>query len=192
MAFRTTKCLALVALAWLALLEACSSAGFTGNSDHSKPSPAPVQNSTDKASSKKPSTVDPTTIPGVEVEKIGLEFEDWTDFDYDVHLCFEGYFKVDGNSIVSFKDQTVTATSKAKGECDHRIDVVITHADGTSSADSYPSKNTTQVPMNLRIGSRMDITLTPISGYLCTQAGTLNVPITINDQRGRVTLGQCR
>lgn len=199
-----------VSITTLFLFSACSGTSFSGSANNSnqrknvsKPqpivTPEPTENNTPiitPTPSPNPiipsNVVNPSDIPGAEYEKVGLEFEDWTDFDYDVRLCLEGYFKVDGNNIVSFKDQTITATSKAKGECDHRIDVKITNPDGTANNQSYPSKATKDVPMVLKVGSRMEVTLTPIKGNLCTEAGTLNVPITITDERGKINPGECR
>lgn len=39
---------------------------------------------------------DPTTIPGIQAQKIGVSFEDGSDNDYnDVSICFDAPFKVD-------------------------------------------------------------------------------------------------
>jgi len=50
-------------------------------------------------------------IPGVQVNRVGIGFEDWTDMDFnDIYVCFTGKFKVDGRSIVSTEEQTIDAT----------------------------------------------------------------------------------
>ena len=112
----------LASLALLLLASSCSEQSFSGGADAKQ-----AQDS--KKDKKPPATIDPSKLPGgpggpsgpdgpgglstddggisgTPVSRVGLGFEDASDFDYnDIYLCFKGSFSVDGTTIVSNKDQ---------------------------------------------------------------------------------------
>lgn len=117
-------------------------------------------------------------IPGTKVQRVGLNFEDFTDFDYnDAVMCFEGNFKIEGTSVVSYENQQVTARTFSASGCQHRVDVVIVHADGTSEAMSYLSRTGGPLTLPFRIKSKLEVTVTTIGG------GCDRTPITMHNKQ---------
>jgi hypothetical protein len=113
-----------------------------------------------------------SNLPGVRAERVGINFEDSTDFDFnDAVLCFTGLLKIDSSNIISLKDQTVKATTYSGSACTHRIDGRIIHTDGTETPFSYNSRQTGMVPLEFRLGSRLEVTMTPLTAQ-CTKAST--------------------
>ena len=104
-------------------------------------------------------------IPGVKVQRVGLNFEDAADFDFnDAVMCFEGLFKIEGTDVVSYKQQTVVAKTFSASGCDHRVDVRILHDDGTTEMFSYRSDSGESLSLPFRIKSKLDVTVTTIQG----------------------------
>jgi hypothetical protein len=104
-------------------------------------------------------------IPGVKVQKVGVNFEDLNDFDFnDAVLCFQGNFKIDGTTVTSYQRQTVSARTYSASACKHRIDVVIVHPDGTRQAFNYRSDSGVVLQLPFLIKSRLEVTMTTIEG----------------------------
>jgi hypothetical protein len=104
------------------ILTACSTQEFAGDagvrrsiSQKNPPLAPPTENPPIEEQSDDGVLTDDGTnvaeIPGVQVNRVGIGFEDWTDWDFnDIYVCFTGKFKVDGRSIVSTEEQTIQAT----------------------------------------------------------------------------------
>lgn len=117
-------------------------------------------------------------IDGVKVIRVGVNFEDYTDFDYnDAVLCFEGAFKVDDTDVVSYKEQTVAATTFSASGCRHQVDVKILHADGTKSSFSYRSNSGETLQLPFKIKSRLEVTMTTVEGS-CSRT-----PVSMHDKQ---------
>lgn len=97
------------------------------------------------------------TLPGVKALKVGVNFEDLSDFDLnDSVLCFTGDFKIQGASVVSYKKQTVVAAVTNNSACGHNIHVTIKNRDGlVTQKFSYNDRVTTAATMNFDVGSSM-------------------------------------
>lgn len=107
--------------------------------------------------------------PGVEVTKVGVNFEDVPvggDGDYnDAVLCFQGKFKVDNSNVVSVANQTVTGTTFSASGCNHNVTAEVIHKDGTKEAPvSYDSRATTPVTLKFKVGSKLEVYMTPYKG----------------------------
>jgi hypothetical protein len=123
-------------------------------------------------------------IPGVKVQRVGVNFEDHTDFDYnDAVMCFQGNFKIEGTNVVSYQQQSVAAKTYSASGCDHRVDVKIVHTDGTSQSFSYRSDSGETLQLPFRIKSRLEVTMTTIDG------GCDRTPITMHDQQNALVKG---
>ena len=108
-------------------------------------------------------------LPGVEVTKVGVNFEDLGpsgDHDYnDAVLCFQGHFKVDQSNIASIAAQTVVGSTFSHSGCNHTVRVEITHADGTKETPiSFDSRAAQPVTMTFKVGSKMEVFMTPYKG----------------------------
>ena len=97
------------------------------------------------------------TLPGVKAVKVGINFEDLSDFDLnDSVLCFTGDFKIQGASVVSYKKQTIVAAVTNNSACGHNIHVTIKNRDGlVTQKFSYNDRVTTAATMNFDVGSSM-------------------------------------
>jgi hypothetical protein len=104
-------------------------------------------------------------IPGAKVQRVGINFEDLNDFDYnDAVLCFEGNFKIEGTNVISYQNQTVTARTFSASGCQHRIDVAIIHKDGTRVDMNYRSNSGQTLQLPFGIESHLEVTMTVIGG----------------------------
>jgi hypothetical protein len=110
-------------------------------------------------------------LPGVEVVKVGVNFEDMGlsgDRDHnDAVLCFDGHFKVDATpgNVVSIKEQVVTGRTFSSSGCKHNVKVEIVHKDGTKEAPiTFASNSGQQVTMNFKKGSKLEVYMTATDG----------------------------
>lgn len=106
-------------------------------------------------------------IPGVSTVRVGVNFEDRTvlsDFDYnDAVLCFQGYFKVDQARVVSAINQTIVATTSSISGCNHTVEVLIVHPNGTSEAPIlYDSRSKTPLNLAFKTGDRLNVSITAV------------------------------
>lgn len=116
-------------------------------------------------------------IPGTKVERVGINFEDLTDFDFnDAVLCFEGNFKIEGTNVVSYQAQNIKAKTFSASGCDHRIDVTVVHADGTKTSFNYRSDSGEILQLPFNIKSRLEVTMTTIAGSCPKTPVTMHNP----------------
>jgi len=96
-------------------------------------------------------------LPGVKAIKVGVNFEDLSDFDLnDSVLCFTGDFKIQGAGVVSYKKQTVVAAVTNNSACGHNIHVTIKSRDGlVTQKFSYNDRVTSSATMNFDVGSSL-------------------------------------
>jgi len=117
-------------------------------------------------------------ISGTKIQRVGINFEDGTDFDFnDAVICFEGFFKMEGTEVVSYKQQTVVAKTFSASACDHRIDIRIHHDDGSTDSFSFRSDIGKDVSLPFRIKSKLDVTMTTIYG------GCDQTPVSMHNQQ---------
>ena len=97
------------------------------------------------------------SLPGVKAVKVGVNFEDLSDFDLnDSVLCFTGDFKIQGPSVVSYKKQTIKAAVTNNSSCGHNIHVSIKSKDGVVTQKfSYNDRVTTSATLNFDVGSSL-------------------------------------
>jgi hypothetical protein len=110
-------------------------------------------------------------LPGVEVVKVGVNFEDsglQGDRDHnDAVLCFEGKFKVDypKGDVVSTKKQTVVASTYSSAACQLAVRVEVVHSDGSKEDPiGFPANWGQQVTLNFKKGSKLEVYMTSVSG----------------------------
>lgn len=116
-------------------------------------------------------------IPGTKIQRVGINFEDFTDFDFnDAVLCFEGNFKIEGTNVVSYQTQTIAAKTFSASGCDHRIDVTILHADGTEASFSYRSDSGQTLQLPFKVKSKLAVTMTTIAGSCPKTPVTMHHP----------------
>lgn len=96
-------------------------------------------------------------MPGVKAVKVGVNFEDLSDFDLnDSVLCFTGSFKVDGPKVTSYKKQTILAAVTNNSACGHNIHVTISDANGVVTQRlTYNDRVTTSAQLNFDVGSKL-------------------------------------
>lgn len=96
-------------------------------------------------------------LPGVKAVKVGVNFEDLSDFDLnDSVLCFTGSFKVDGPKVISYKKQTILAAVTNNSACGHNIRVTISDANGVVTQRlTYNDRVTTSAQLNFDVGSKL-------------------------------------
>ena len=96
-------------------------------------------------------------LPGVKAVKVGVNFEDLSDFDLnDSVLCFTGDFKVSNAVVTSYKKQTVTAGITKNSDCGHNIHVTIKDKNGVVTQKfSYDDRVTTSAKLNFDVGSSL-------------------------------------
>jgi hypothetical protein len=96
-------------------------------------------------------------LPGVKAVKVGVNFEDLSDFDLnDSVLCFTGSFKVDGPKVTSYKKQTILAAVTNNSACGHNIRVTISDANGVVTQRlTYNDRVTTSAQLNFDVGSKL-------------------------------------
>ena len=181
----------LASFAILLLYSSCSEQSFSGGAD--------ARQAQDSKKSKNPHvSIDPNKvggggpggpdngalstddggIVGTPVSRVGLGFEDATDFDYnDIYLCFKGSFSVDGTNIVSNKDQQgVIASWGNDAKNVHYMTIKITDESGKEIfRQGYPGRSKTPVmptiilsfPRGSKLSVDMDGTVqqTDVGGY---------------------------
>ena len=96
-------------------------------------------------------------LPGVKAVKVGVNFEDLSDFDLnDSVLCFTGSFKVDGPKVISYKKQTILAAVTNNSACGHNIRVTISDANVVVTKRlTYNDRVTTSAQLNFDVGSKL-------------------------------------
>jgi hypothetical protein len=96
-------------------------------------------------------------MPGVKAVKVGVNFEDLSDFDLnDSVLCFTGSFKVDGPKVTSYKKQTILAAVTNNSDCGHNIHLTISDANGVVTQRlTYNDRVTTSAQLNFDVGSKL-------------------------------------
>lgn len=104
------------------------------------------------------------TVPGIEVKKVGVNFEDRPsngDGDFnDAVLCFTGAFKVDDTNVVSVSDQTVTVSTFSNAGCHDDITVAVVHDDGSSETPvTFDSKSTKKYTFKFKLKDKLEATM---------------------------------
>lgn len=96
-------------------------------------------------------------LPGVKAVKVGVNFEDLSDFDLnDSVLCFTGDFKIQGANVVSYKKQTIVAAVTNNSACGHNIRITIKDRTGAvTQRIAYDDRVTTSATMNFDVGSTL-------------------------------------
>ena len=96
-------------------------------------------------------------LPGVKALKVGVNFEDLSDFDLnDSVLCFTGDFKIQGANVVSYKKQTIVAAVTNNSACGHNIRITIKDRAGTvTQRIAYDDRVTKSATMNFDVGSTL-------------------------------------
>jgi hypothetical protein len=113
------------------------------------------------------------SLPGTKAIKVGVNFEDYTDMDYnDSVLCFTGDFKIQNRKVISYKKQVIKAAIYSNSACTHTLQVQIIHANGVTTSATYNDHTTPNVNLNFDVGSQLFVTMRSISGG-CT--GTYNM-----------------
>lgn len=128
-------------------------------------------------------------LPGVKALKVGVNFEDLSDFDLnDSVLCFTGGFKVDGRKITSYKKQTIIADVWNNSACGHNITVQIRDAAGNMTQTfKYNDRATTKATMNFDVGSTMFVIMENFANSGCIGPIGMNHP-----DRAEVAPNLCR
>ena len=179
----------LASLALLLLASSCSEQSFSGGADAK-------QATGSKKGKNPPVTIDPNKVgggpdgpgglstddggfSGTPVLKVGIGFEDATDWDYnDIYFCFKGSFNVDGSTIVSNKDQTgVIASWGNDAAIAHLMTIKITDETGKEIfKNSYqghpPPKIEPDITLSFPKGSKLSVDMdhglvqhTDVGGY---------------------------
>ena len=105
-------------------------------------------------------------IPGVKVAKVGVNFEDHSDSDYnDSVLCFTGDFKVDGTEVVSYKEQEIVASVFSASGCQHEVTIEIIDESGSKQTQSYNDSVAREVTLKFGINSKLNVTMKTIHGF---------------------------
>ena len=113
------------------------------------------------------------SLPGSKAVKVGVNFEDLTDMDYnDSVLCFTGDFKIDNRKVISYKKQVIKASIYSSSDCTHTLQVQIINPNGVTTSATYNDHTTSAVDLNFEVGSQLFVTMHSISGA-CT--GTFNM-----------------
>jgi len=96
-------------------------------------------------------------LPGVKAVKVGVNFEDLSDFDLnDSVLCFTGDFKIQGANVVSYKKQTIVAAVTNNSACGHNIRITIKDKAGAvTQRIVYDDRVTRSATMNFDVGSTL-------------------------------------
>ena len=172
MAFLAISKLTRISLLFLAtLIVACSNQEFSGESGARQPVKPPIPPLTppppvlvikkDEIKTEDGQTV--TVIPGKPVSRVGVGFEDLSDFDFnDVYLCFAGHFNVNGRDIVSNRDQSIQATWGNISAISHYVRITITDPDGKEVFNKgfQGTKNTNlmgTIPLTFTKGSKLNV-----------------------------------
>ena len=112
-------------------------------------------------------------LPGSKAVKVGVNFEDLTDMDYnDSVLCFTGNFKIDNRKVISYKKQVIKASIYSSSACTHTLHVQIISANGATSSATYNDHTTSAVNLNFDVGSQLFVTMHSVSGGC---SGTFNM-----------------
>lgn len=108
-------------------------------------------------------------LPGVKALKVGVNFEDLSDFDRnDSVLCFTGGFKVNGRTITSYKRQTIVADVWNNSACGHFITVQIRDTAGNiTQSFKYNDRVTTTATMNFDVGSTLFVIMENFANSGC-------------------------
>jgi hypothetical protein len=164
--FKLLACTAFFSV--FAAISSCKSSSFQGGSAPKidpNPTDAPLTAETplpDEASPT-PTPID-ELIEGVEVIKVGINYEDAKDGDFnDSVLCFSGKFIVDNKKIQSAEDnQNIQVVLTSRASCTHIIHVKVLGTDGQIvSENKYPDVKNGQNTFNFSIskGQFLDTTL---------------------------------
>ena len=129
------------------------------------------------------------SIPGTKALKVGVNFEDYTDFDFnDSVLCFNGDFKVSGSKVTSYKKQTINAAVLTNSDCGHNIRVRVIESNGVVSQNFVYNDTTTHAAtLNFNVGSVLDVTMYSFANSICVPTVAIADP-----SRVIVAANQCR
>ena len=155
------------------LIVACSNQEFSGESGARQPLKPPIPPLIDPViDNNTPIKKDEiktddgqivTVIPGKPVSRVGVGFEDLSDFDFnDVYLCFAGHFNVNGRDIVSNRDQSIKATWGNISAISHYVKITITDPAGKEVFNQgfQGTKNTKlmgTIPLTFTKGSKLNV-----------------------------------
>lgn len=128
-------------------------------------------------------------LPGVKAVKVGVNFEDLNDFDFnDSVLCFTGSFKVDKRSVVSYKKQSIVANIYTNSSCGHIIHVQIKDKDGNILQKfKYNDRQTRTATLDFDVGSRLFVIMENFPDSGCIGPIGMNHP-----DRVQVAANVCR
>ena len=117
-------------------------------------------------------------VPGVKAIKVGVNFEDLSDFDYnDSVLCFSGSFKVDNRRVTSYKRQTIVAAVTNNSACGHYIHVQVRNKDGVVTQQfKYNDRITTSASINFDVGSTLFVVMENFENSGCIGPIGMNHP----------------
>ena len=117
-------------------------------------------------------------VPGVKAIKVGVNFEDLSDFDYnDSVLCFSGSFKVDNRRVTSYKRQTIVAAVTNNSACGHYIHVQVRNKDGVVTQQfKYNDRITTSASINFDVGSTLFVAMENFENSGCIGPIGMNHP----------------
>lgn len=109
-------------------------------------------------------------LPGVEVVRAGVNFEDSPSGDNDKNdavLCFEGKFKVDSGSgdVTSLAKQTVTVSTFSSSGCKHDVRVEVHHDDGSKEAPiTFRSNSGQTLSLKFKKKSKLEVFMKTVEG----------------------------
>jgi hypothetical protein len=108
-------------------------------------------------------------IPGIKATKVGINFEDLSDFDYnDSVLCFSGNLKIEGTKVVSYMKQEIHASVWSNSACGHYIDVQVKSPAGVvTQSFRYSDRTTTAATINFDVGSELYVTMVNFPNQVC-------------------------
>jgi hypothetical protein len=129
------------------------------------------------------------SIPGVKATKVGVNFEDLSDFDLnDSVLCFTGAVKVEGAKVVSYQKQSIKADVWNNSDCGHFIHVKIVNKNGVVTQQlTYNDRVTTTAQLNFDVGSSLQVVMENFSGSSCIGPIAMDHPT-----RAQVAANVCR
>ncbi len=131
---------------------------------------------------------------GVQSTRVGINFEDYEDMDFnDAVMCFTGAFSVVNKRVVSLSDQTVTAKFLNTSACGHQLEISVTHVEhcGTGGYSDSMTVNTGSPPINIQFkkGSQLDVTMINLSDCAASIVGKR---VHMSDAKGEVKPDHCK
>ena len=147
----------------------------SGSADCSDPNCVNIEPSCCQCGDCQCNARDDCLAQGISVQQVGINFEDFTDMDYnDAVMCFTGVFSIKNKEILSLREQTVTANFYSISGCSHQLNIRLIHPDqcGAGSEENYTSSSSgAAMTFTFKKGTKLIVDMINLNDMCANETG---------------------